>query len=179
MSLWRNKQTYPLIITKCPPYLFHWNFFQFAGRRKMPKIPTTKPIAVSLLQKLPAYGPILSPDLDVVVILPADVADCVSLVVFFWRADDSVVAKVDFVVNMVVDIRVWFCLNKLKEKTFLCLIIYVFNNVLKSHFGIQHHITYMYIYRHYKNTLNHFVQNYKRLYKQDLYEQNMASKKVH
>ena len=24
MFLWRNKQNYPLIITKYPPYLFHW-----------------------------------------------------------------------------------------------------------------------------------------------------------
>ena len=24
LFLWRNKQSYPLIITKYPPYLFHW-----------------------------------------------------------------------------------------------------------------------------------------------------------
>ena len=27
--LWRNKENYPLIITKYPPYLFHWVLFSY------------------------------------------------------------------------------------------------------------------------------------------------------
>ena len=53
----------------------------------------------------------------------------------------------------------------------------LFNSILKSHFGVQHHITYMYRHRNYQNTPNHSGQNYKRLYIQDLYEQNMALKR--
>ena len=54
--LWRNKQNYPLIITKYPPYLFHFLCAQRRLRSAWASVQSDKSLCCPLIEQLKAQG---------------------------------------------------------------------------------------------------------------------------